>query len=94
MPTSRRTVRAGRSRPRVPARKRLEFVESVIDSNGQITIGRAGPVPCAAIACDEDQQIAVLVRRPKESLDSLLLRLDAAIAKACEDDEYIDEING
>jgi hypothetical protein len=72
----------------------LKYIESLIDGYGEITIGRAGPIRCAAIACDEDQQLAALVRRPKESLEALLKRLDLAIKRARERDEFADEING
>jgi hypothetical protein len=78
------------------ARKSTRFrnIEELINRNGDITIGKVGPVPCAATAADEDQQLAMLVRRPKESLEQLLDRLDMAIGKAWDDQEYIDEING
>jgi hypothetical protein len=35
----------------------------------------------------------MLVRGPRESLEDLLTRLDIAIGKALEDDEFTDEIN-
>jgi ribosome assembly protein YihI (activator of Der GTPase) len=73
---------------------RFRNIEELINRNGDITIGKVGPVPCAATAADEDQQLAMLVRRPKESLEQLLDRLDMAIGKAWDDQEYIDEING
>jgi len=72
---------------------KLQNIEALIDGDGQITIGRAGPIPCAAIACDVDQQFAALVRRRGESLSALLKRLDAALKRAWEDDEFTDEIN-
>jgi hypothetical protein len=72
----------------------LKNIRFLIDGNGQITIGRIGPVQCAAIASDEDQQLAALVRNPGESLEDLLVRLDAAIEQFLKDDVYIDEING
>jgi hypothetical protein len=52
-----------------------------------------GPVRCAATAADEDQCLAMLVRRPNESLAKLLQRLDAAIADAYENNVFVDEIN-
>jgi hypothetical protein len=86
---------AGIRNVRAPAhgRMRLKYVESLLDGYGEITIGRVGPIRCAAIACDEDQQLAMLVRRAGESLEDLLRRLEAALVRACEHDEYIDEIN-
>ena len=62
----------------------FENIEFLIDGNGDITIGAVGPIRCAATAADEDQCLAMLVRRPGESLIDLLQRLDAAIADAYE----------
>jgi len=73
---------------------KLKNIRFLIDGNGGITIGRIGPIHCAAVASDEDRQLAALVRAPGESFERLLERLDAAIEKAVEEDEYIDEING
>jgi hypothetical protein len=53
-----------------------------------------GPIRCAAVACDEHQQFAALVRQPGESLEALLNRLDAALQRAWQHEEFIDEING
>ena len=71
----------------------FENIEFLIDGNGDITIGAVGPVRCAATAADEDQCLAMLVRRPGESLSELLQRLDAAIADAYENNVFVDEIN-
>jgi len=71
----------------------FENIEALIDGRGDITIGRIGSVHCAATAADEDQCLAMLVRRPDESLPDLLRRLDAAIADAYENSVYIDEVN-
>ena len=73
---------------------RFKNVDALVRGNGNITIGRIGPVRCAAVAADGDQQLAMLVRRPRESLEELLTRLDMAIGKAWDEEEYIDEING
>lgn len=72
----------------------LENIESLIDGNGEITIGSIGPIRCAATAVDEDQCLAMLVRRRGESLMQLLSRLDAAIENAYENQIFEDEING
>ena len=71
----------------------LPNIESLIDGDGDITIGRVGPIRCAATACDEDQSLAMLVRREGETLEQLMMRLDTAIDKAVEEDIFIDEIN-
>ncbi|MDF0676066.1 MAG: hypothetical protein P0120_17295 [Nitrospira sp.] len=73
---------------------RFGNIDALVKSGGDITIGRVGPVPCAATAADESQSLAMLVRRPRESLDALMDRLDQAIGKAWDEEEYIDEING
>ena len=73
---------------------RFENIDALVKGGGDITIGRVGPVPCAATAADGSQSLAMLVRRPRESFDALLDRLDQAIGKVWEEEEYIDEING
>jgi hypothetical protein len=60
---------------------------------GDITVGHQRPIGCIATACDEDQCLAMLVRRKGESLLQLLTRLDKAIAKAYEENLFTDEIN-
>jgi len=37
--------------------------------------------------------LAAVVRRPNESITDLLERLDVAVGKALEDDDFTDEIN-
>ena len=54
---------------------RFKNIDALVRGNGDITIGRIGPVRCAAVAADGDQQLAMLVRRPKESLEELLARV-------------------
>jgi len=71
----------------------LPNIEYLIAGEGDITIGRIGPVPCAATAADEHQSLAMLVRRQGETLEQLLMRLETAIEKAVEEQIFIDEIN-
>jgi hypothetical protein len=73
---------------------RFKNIDALVKSGGEVTIGRIGPVRCGATAADEDQSLAMLVRRSGESLEELLDRLDGAIVKAWDKEEYIDEING
>jgi hypothetical protein len=73
---------------------RFKNIDALVKSGGEVTIGRIGPVRCGATAADEDQSLAMLARRPGESLEELLDRLDGAIVKAWDKEEYIDEING
>jgi len=72
---------------------KLENIEFLIDGHGEVTLGRAGPVRCAATASDSDQCLAMLVRRPGESLSELLQRLDMAIEDTYERGVFADEIN-
>ncbi len=71
----------------------LPNIESLIDGDGDITIGRVGPIACAATAADEHHSLAMLVRREGETLEQLLMRLEMAIDKAIEEEIFIDEIN-
>ena len=73
---------------------RFKNIDALVKAGGEVTIGRIGPVRCAATAADEDQSLAMLARRSEESLEELLDRLDEAIVKAWDEEEYIDEING
>jgi len=76
------------------AAPRWKNLEHLTRGQGDITMGRIGPVSSAATAADGDQMLAALMRRPGESLEDLLTRLDDALERGWEDDEYIDEING
>lgn len=79
--------------PPVAAPGAFPNIELLIDGEGDITIGRVGPIRCAATAANEDQCLAMLRWRDGESLLDLLQRLDHAIAIADETGECIDEIN-
>lgn len=57
-------------------------------------MGEIGPIQCAAVANDDHNMQAALRRRKGETLMQLLQRLDAALLRALEHDEFIDEING
>ncbi|MEE4146291.1 MAG: hypothetical protein V2I26_15915 [Halieaceae bacterium] len=72
---------------------KLLNIESLIECDGQITVGHMRPVGCVAIANDESNTLAMLKQRPGESLMALLERLDQAIERAVEDEEFADEIN-
>jgi hypothetical protein len=72
----------------------FDNIESLIDGEGTISVGRHGPFQCAAIAADSGSQLTGLVRRDDETLLELLKRLDTAIGKAWDEDEFIDELNG
>ena len=68
-------------------------IEELIDNGGNVSIGDIPPVPCAAVAADESNMLAALLRREGESLIELLGRLDEAIGKAFDEEIYTDEIN-
>lgn len=81
-------------KPKKPDPAFLPNIESlVLGGYGDITIGRAYSIPCVATAADEDQQLAMFVRRKGETLMQLLTRLDKAIGLATERDQFIDEVN-
>ena len=67
-------------------------IADLID-HGEITVGEIRPVGCVAVASDEGQTLAMLRRRPSETLLQLLTRLDLAIARAYTEDIFTDEIN-
>ena len=71
----------------------LENIDELISSGGQISVGQMSPIPCAAVANDDHNCLAMLQRRQGESLRDLLARLDAAIAIAWNEERFIDEIN-
>jgi hypothetical protein len=73
---------------------RWKNIDWLIRGEGDITIGRVGPIRCAATAADGHNALAMLVRNPRESLEDLLTRLDEAIRLALEENIYTDEING
>ena len=68
-------------------------IESLVDGEGQITVGTIYPIRCVAIANDAHNSLAMLVRRDGETLAQLLTRLDAAIALAYDEDKFTDEVN-
>lgn len=69
-------------------------IEAFIDYDGHIAIGRIEPIDCAAIANDDHNMLAALVRRPGETFTQLLDRLDRAIELAVNEETFTDEING
>jgi len=71
----------------------LANIVALIDDGGQITLGALDPIKCVAIANTDYSCLAMLQRRPGETLQQLLERLDAAIKHAGITDELTDEIN-
>jgi len=89
---SSKSRRGDKSQPPVTPTS-FENIAALIDGLGNITIGRVGPIHCAAVAADEDQALAMLTARPGESFFDLMTRLDAAIGLAWDQNIYTDEIN-
>ena len=70
-----------------------ENIEYLIEDGGEITVGRQTRMGCVAIANDEHNTLAMLKRKPGETMTALLERLDSAVYRAMEYEEFIDEIN-
>lgn len=68
-------------------------LQALIDSDGEITIGRIARFIDAATACDEHTTYAMLQRNDGESLVDVLTRLDQAVKQAIDEETTIDEIN-
>jgi len=68
-------------------------IEELIECGGTISIGEIDPIPCAAVASDESNMLAALVRGKEETFMELLARLDAAVARAIDEEDFTDEIN-
>jgi hypothetical protein len=62
-------------------------------ADGEITLGVLNPLGCVAVATDGHNSLAMLKRRPGETLAQLLSRLDQAIERAWTEEIYTDEIN-
>jgi len=62
-------------------------------AGGQITLGRVAPLDGVALAGDGKDLYAALRRRPDESVDELLHRLDQAIELAQRNGTHTNEIN-
>lgn len=93
--SARRSVPTEASRPPAAEGFSLPTLEVFLEGDdAQFSIGRIGPIRCAAVANDEYNMLAALVRRPGETLQQLLERLDAAVLLALEEDQFTDEING
>ena len=96
---SRKRARRGPAAGRVePSAEALSLaptpnINALIEHGGQITLGALPPIKCVAVASDDDICYAMLQRRPGETLQQLLQRLDAAIDLAWTSEQYTDEIN-
>ena len=71
----------------------LPNIAALVEAGGQIMVGSVKPIENAAVAHDGKKTLAMLRKRPEESLEQLLGRLDAAIAAARHSGSRVDEIN-
>jgi len=71
----------------------IPAIAELIDNEGSISIATVHRFGCVAAAHDGKQTLAMLRRRPMESCNDLLKRLNAAIAMAEETGKPIDEVN-
>lgn len=68
-------------------------IELLIAEGGNISVGRVSPIRCAAVASDDHNMLAALVRRDDETFMDLMQRFDVAVGKALDNGEFTDEIN-
>lgn len=57
-------------------------IDALMKAGGQISLGRMAPLDGVAVAADDHDIYAVLRRKPEESFESLLQRLEQAIGTA------------
>ena len=68
-------------------------IEAFVDgTRGQITIGEIPPIRSAVLAAVGKKVRVALLRREKETISELLLRLDTALGQALSSDTVIDEV--
>ncbi|MBU6378732.1 MAG: hypothetical protein KJS95_09405 [Gammaproteobacteria bacterium] len=72
---------------------RWPHISALIDRGGQVMLGTVKPISNAAVAHDGKKTLAMLKKKPREDLQDLLERLDAAIAEARASGQRVDEIN-
>ena len=68
-------------------------LQELIDSDGEVAVSHRASVGRVAAAMQEGKVYAMLRVVEGELLPDILDRLDAAVAKAVEDEIYTDEIN-
>jgi hypothetical protein len=71
----------------------LANIQALIDAGGQVMLGTVKPIVGSAVAHDGKKTLAMLKRRPDESVQLLLSRLDEAIQTAVRTGTRVDEIN-
>jgi hypothetical protein len=76
-----------------PSLAPLVHLTALIEGGGQLTLGALPPMKCVAVANDDHVCYAMLQRHQGETLQQLLVRLDAAVDLAWTTDQLTDEIN-
>lgn len=71
----------------------LAHIEALLDHGGQVMLGTVKPIVGAAVAHDGKQTLAMLKRRPDETVEQLLQRLDHAVYTSIDTGTRVDEIN-
>jgi hypothetical protein len=70
-----------------------KHIQTFFDTTrGQVTIGEIPPIRCAALAAIGKKVHVALVRQSNETVDQLLMRLDAALGTALASGTPIDEV--
>lgn len=72
---------------------KLGNLEELLDCEGEVGLGRMGPVREGAAASEFRHDLALLARRRGESWVDLLRRLDWAVGQVRDGGERIDEVN-
>jgi hypothetical protein len=71
----------------------MKHIEALIEEGGEITLGAADGVECAATAADHHNTLVMLVRREGETIAALIKRVDRALRRYYETGETVDEVN-
>lgn len=89
----RRPDRAAAASGGVARPQALAQIEALVAAGGHIVVGTMDPIQGAAVAHDGRNTLAMLRRKPAESVTDLLVRLDTAIGTAKTTGKRVDEIN-
>lgn len=68
-------------------------LNQMIHTGGQLLIGAIKPLKRTAVAYDGTKTVAMLKFKANDTLEEVLIRLDAAVAKAQKENLTVDEIN-
>jgi hypothetical protein len=71
----------------------LRHLDRLVKTGGQILIGAIKPLKRTAVAYDGTRTVAMLRYPADEPLESLLVRLDTAVANALKTGRPVDEVN-